>query len=211
MEGEADQKTTWAWERYLRHLEAIASTARDWATARKRLGQYGFLEEGKPYEDALMDAVARVFGSVEEGEMMDQRIAILHEGTSVKQMSVIQLVFKRGAGTEDDPVRLVTQYWSMGGCLLAERDPEQAPWLAKVEWGLAFDRCEEEAEIREEKHEEELRVRYNIEAGIDCEFDTALIEVAKQHGWHFWASGCDRTTGERDLAFDREELADVPE
>lgn len=50
---------------------------------------------------------------------------------------------------------------------------------------------------------EELQVRYTVEDGIDSDFDSALIGLAKQHGWHFWASGTDLETGERDLAFDR--------
>ena len=30
---------------------------------------------------------------------------------------------KKGAGTEEDPVRRITQYWSTDGRLLAEVDP----------------------------------------------------------------------------------------
>jgi len=62
---------------------------------------------------------------------MDKRPVILQEVRSAKLVSVIVVVFKRGAGIEDDPVRLVTQYWSMDGCLLAECDSEQAPWLVR--------------------------------------------------------------------------------
>lgn len=59
---------------------------------------------------------------------------------------------------------------------------------------------------------EELRVRYAIEEGVDTELDKALIALLKDCGWHFWASGCHlNPTGERDLAFDREEVADLPE
>lgn len=64
---------------------------------------------------------------------MDNRAAILREVRSAKQVSVIAVVVKRGAGIEADPVRYITQYWSMGGCLLAECDPEQAPWLVRGE------------------------------------------------------------------------------
>lgn len=64
---------------------------------------------------------------------MGERLVILQDVRSVKQMRVIVVVFKRGLGIEIDPVRLVTQYWSMGGCLLAECDPEQAPWLVRQE------------------------------------------------------------------------------
>ena len=40
-----------------------------------------------------------------------------------KLIQVIKTEEKRGEGKEDDPVRLVTQYWSTDGTLLAERDP----------------------------------------------------------------------------------------
>lgn len=62
---------------------------------------------------------------------MDKRPAILRDVRSAKRVPVIVVVFKRGLGIETDPVRLVTQYWSMDGCLLAECDPEQAPWLVR--------------------------------------------------------------------------------
>jgi len=32
---------------------------------------------------------------------------------------------KKGAGTEEDPVRRITQYWSTDGRLLAEVDPHK--------------------------------------------------------------------------------------
>lgn len=32
-------------------------------------------------------------------------------------------IARRGKGVEGDPIRLITQYWSMDGQLLAERDP----------------------------------------------------------------------------------------
>jgi len=50
---------------------------------------------------------------------------------------------------------------------------------------------------------EELHIRYTIEGRIDSSFDTALVALAKQHDWHFWASGFSHITGERGLAFDR--------
>ncbi|KKL57922.1 hypothetical protein LCGC14_2230580 [marine sediment metagenome] len=40
-----------------------------------------------------------------------------------KLVQVIQVETLRGAGTEDDVARLVTQYWSKDGVLLAENDP----------------------------------------------------------------------------------------
>ena len=37
---------------------------------------------------------------------------------------VVQLEFVRGLGVEGDPIRLVTQYWTEQGVLIAEQDPE---------------------------------------------------------------------------------------
>ena len=41
---------------------------------------------------------------------------------SAKLITVIVTTQKRGAGTESDPVRIVTRYWSTDGELLAEAD-----------------------------------------------------------------------------------------
>ena len=38
----------------------------------------------------------------------------------VKLVEVIQVITSRGAGTKDDPVRKIIQYWSKQGTLLAE-------------------------------------------------------------------------------------------
>lgn len=44
-----------------------------------------------------------------------------------KEVMVMQIIrttnLCRGAGTTEDPMRRVTQYWSLDGDLLAERDP----------------------------------------------------------------------------------------
>jgi hypothetical protein len=41
----------------------------------------------------------------------------------VKLVPVIMTVAERGEGTQNDPVREVTQFWSRKGELLAENDP----------------------------------------------------------------------------------------
>lgn len=41
---------------------------------------------------------------------------------SVKIIKVIETKTTRGAGTDDDPVRMVTQLWAFGGWLLADDD-----------------------------------------------------------------------------------------
>ena len=40
-------------------------------------------------------------------------------------VQVIHTLATRGAGTHEDPVRHVHQYWSFDGTLLSERDPCQ--------------------------------------------------------------------------------------
>lgn len=45
---------------------------------------------------------------------------------SVRIREVIEVMATRGAGVPGNPVRLVTQFWSRDGQLLAERDPETA-------------------------------------------------------------------------------------
>lgn len=42
---------------------------------------------------------------------------------SAKVIPVIETKSPRGRGTEDDMVRIVVQYWSLNGKLLAENDP----------------------------------------------------------------------------------------
>lgn len=47
----------------------------------------------------------------------------------MKDVEVIQVVRttleRRGRGVENDPIRRVTQYWSIDGQLLAEDDPHK--------------------------------------------------------------------------------------
>ena len=40
-------------------------------------------------------------------------------------ISVIETQSLRGAGTEEDPCRIVIQYWDFDGKKLAENDPEK--------------------------------------------------------------------------------------
>lgn len=41
---------------------------------------------------------------------------------SAKIIKVVETKALRGEGTEEDPCRIVTQYWSFTGKLLAEKD-----------------------------------------------------------------------------------------
>ena len=43
--------------------------------------------------------------------------------TSAKIVKVIEVTATKGMGTEDDPVREITQYWDLEGNLLTEIDP----------------------------------------------------------------------------------------
>lgn len=43
---------------------------------------------------------------------------------SVQLVEVIEVKTSAGKGTESDPVRIVTEYWSKDGVLLAVNDPE---------------------------------------------------------------------------------------
>ena len=42
---------------------------------------------------------------------------------SVKVIQVIETRSARGSGSENQPIRIVIQYWSLEGDLLAENDP----------------------------------------------------------------------------------------
>ena len=56
------------------------------------------------------------------------------EGTkSARVIQVIETKSKRGLGTEQDPVRVVTQYWDFEGNFLAEMDTEHCIPLVKHE------------------------------------------------------------------------------
>ena len=54
--------------------------------------------------------------------------------------------------------------------------------------------------IRVERTGDDLRIRYD---GFDPDLDTALIEVLKPVGWHWWASGFNYQSDVRDLAFEQ--------
>ena len=42
---------------------------------------------------------------------------------SAKVIQVIETRSARGSGSENQPIRIVIQYWSLEGDLLAEKDP----------------------------------------------------------------------------------------
>lgn len=41
---------------------------------------------------------------------------------NVEIVELIKITFKRGKGTEGDPVRVVTQYWNKENVLIFEKD-----------------------------------------------------------------------------------------
>ena len=54
--------------------------------------------------------------------------------TEVRVINVIEVKAKKGLGIENDPVRVITQYWDMDGNLLAERDNDPQLLLDQIEW-----------------------------------------------------------------------------
>lgn len=54
-----------------------------------------------------------------------------------------------------------------------------------------------------ELKEGQLAIFYNEYHAINRELDNALREVLLKFGYRWWASGCSRITGIRDLAFDK--------
>lgn len=56
-------------------------------------------------------------------------------GTKIaKVIQVIETKAERGLGVEKDPVREITQYWSLEGKLLAERDEDKQYLSDLVVW-----------------------------------------------------------------------------
>ena len=52
---------------------------------------------------------------------------------SARVIQVIEsTLLRRGKGTEDDPIRIVTQYFALDGTLLAESDPVQAAHASEL-------------------------------------------------------------------------------
>lgn len=48
---------------------------------------------------------------------------VVAKGTdSAKVVQVIRTVALKGAGTDDDPCRLIAQYWTLNGRLICEED-----------------------------------------------------------------------------------------
>jgi hypothetical protein len=51
------------------------------------------------------------------------------------QAELLQVIrttlLRRGEGKPLDPIRVITQYWAVGGQLLAEVDPHETHWLCK--------------------------------------------------------------------------------
>lgn len=53
---------------------------------------------------------------------------------SVRVVRVIEVKTNRGLGIEEDPVRIVTQYWDMKGNLLAEKDDDPKLLCDQAAW-----------------------------------------------------------------------------
>ncbi len=55
--------------------------------------------------------------------MNDEKAARTMGVNSARVIKVIEVITRAGKGTQEDPNRLVTQYWSLDGKLLATVDP----------------------------------------------------------------------------------------
>ncbi len=64
---------------------------------------------------------------------MDNKKTVRHErADSAKVISVIAVELTVGAGVDDDPVRKVTEYWSLSGERLAVNDPYYAGGMERA-------------------------------------------------------------------------------
>ncbi len=63
------------------------------------------------------------------------KVAVRANGTkTAKVIQVIETKAERGLGVEKDPIREITQYWSLEGKLLAERDEDKQYLNDLVVW-----------------------------------------------------------------------------
>lgn len=53
------------------------------------------------------------------------------------------------------------------------------------------------------KSKKKLKVYYDSDFEVNGELDKAIEKTVKEFGYKRWASGCDLTSGVRDLAFDK--------
>lgn len=64
---------------------------------------------------------------------MDQNKNARPRGTdAAKVIQVIETISLKGSGTDDDPARVVKQFWSFDGELIAENDPFICEEYAKL-------------------------------------------------------------------------------
>lgn len=61
--------------------------------------------------------------SAERGEKRGEKVEGIRGTDSAEVIEVIKTTALRGTGTKEDMSRIVTQYWSFEGELLAEYDP----------------------------------------------------------------------------------------
>lgn len=57
-----------------------------------------------------------------KGAQMKSILSTDEKPVNVKVVQIIRIEFVRGKGTEEDPARLVEQYWSIQGEFLFEKD-----------------------------------------------------------------------------------------
>ena len=76
------------------------------------------------------------------GKQMANKDIIPDAVTSVDVMQVIRTVAMRGAGTEEDPFRNITQFWTLDGFLIKEVD------IQKEAGAITHDYLERSAALR---------------------------------------------------------------
>lgn len=58
-----------------------------------------------------------------EDQVQEQPIKTNESNLNVEVIEVVHTSIKRGNGSTNNPIRIVNQYWSFKGDLLAEKDP----------------------------------------------------------------------------------------
>lgn len=61
---------------------------------------------------------------------VDKKWPVNYLPRSVRVVKVIEVVIATGAGTDEDPFKLVTEFWDQKGELLAQRDGAPADLVA---------------------------------------------------------------------------------
>lgn len=124
--------------------------------------------------ETVTDAHGFANTGVEPGDSIKLRVHEPIKNCHARLLTVIETrMLPRGRGTNDNPKRLVTQYWSPDGALLAEADKWSGPTIEKLE--RANDRFEDE---NKRYHGDVLKLRERVRAER-IENEKLKTEIAK--------------------------------